>query len=61
MTDADRIERLEAIVRDLVGSLMYYDRKEDEDMPSGSVEDMIEKGLVSEMNIVDWFRDEMFK
>lgn len=35
-------EHLQATVSDLVADLMYYDRKEDEDLPRGEIERMIE-------------------
>ena len=44
-----------AVVHDLVSDLLYYDRKEDEDLPVGAIEEMIESGYVSEAEIVSYF------
>ncbi len=50
---------LQNTIDDLVGSLMYYDRKEDEDLPNGAIETMIKKdpGLVGE--IVERFKTKL--
>lgn len=37
-----RRETVENIISDLVGSFMYYDRKEDEDLPNGHIETAID-------------------
>jgi hypothetical protein len=47
------------IVSDLVGKFMYYDRKEDEDLPRGAIEEMIAKGEITVDEIVECFRDEL--
>ena len=45
----DNIE-LRGYLIDLVSDFLYYDRKEDEDLPVGKIEDMIKSGDYS----VDW-------
>ena len=50
-----RKEIIEITVKDLVKDLMYYDRKEDEDLPWGSIEDALEAGEVSIEEMVGWF------
>lgn len=42
-------------VEDLVGALMYYDRKEDEDLPRGSIEEAISIGEITPEEIVAHF------
>jgi len=42
-------------VSDLVGKLMYYDRKEDEDLPRGAIEEAIKEGEITVQEIVDYF------
>ncbi len=48
-----------ATVSDLVGELLFYGRKEDEDLPQGEIEAAIEAGEVSVDEIVEEFRREM--
>jgi len=40
---------------DLVVDFLYYDRKEDEDLPRGAIEAAISMGLVTEQEIIDVF------
>ena len=45
-----------ATVSDLVGGFMYYDRKEDEDLPRGAIEAAIAAGEITTDEIVAEFR-----
>lgn len=49
-------ERILGTVDDLVSDFLYYDRKEDEDLPNGAIDTAIEKGEVTIDEIVDKFR-----
>lgn len=49
-------EKLAAVIHDLVSNLMYYNRKEDEDLPVHAIENMVEDGQVSIDEIVECFR-----
>lgn len=42
--------------RDLAAALLYYDRKEDEDLGEGQIEQAIRAGEVSVEEIVEAFR-----
>lgn len=42
-------------VSDLVSDFLYYDRKEDEDLPVGEIERRIELGIVTVEEIADQF------
>lgn len=46
-------------ISDLVSSLLYYDRKEDEEMPRGAIEKMIDDGEVTVDEMVAKFSDEL--
>jgi len=46
-------------VADLVSDFLYYDRKEDEELPRGEIEMMVEIGIISEDEIVQRFREEL--
>ncbi len=43
-------------IDDLVSSFLYYDRKEDEDLGVGDIEDAITKGIISIDDITDRFK-----
>lgn len=49
-------EQILGTVEDLVGSFLHYDRKEDEDLPRGAVEDAIAAGEVTVDEIAAKFR-----
>jgi hypothetical protein len=46
-------------VLDLVAELLYYGRKEDEDLPRGVIEAMINRGYTSADEIVAVFAEEL--
>ena len=48
-------------ILDLVSKFLYYDRKEDEDLPNGEIEFMIKKGETSIEEIVEVFKNELIK
>lgn len=45
-----------ASVADLASSFMYYDRKEDEDLPRGAIEEAVAAGEISTEEIVEEFK-----
>ena len=49
------------VVGDLVSDFMYYDRKEDEDLPRGAIEKALTIGVLTVDEIVETFREEMEK
>lgn len=60
MSESERKEQLRGLlegnVQDLVGDLLYYDRKRDEDLPLEDLEEMLDKGWVTVDELVEWFR-----
>ena len=48
-------------ITDLVSKFLYYDRKEDEELPKGEIEAMIKKGETSIEEIVEVFKNELTK
>lgn len=46
-------------VDDLVAQFMYYDRKEDEDLPSGAIDEALVAGEISVEEIVTEFRTKL--
>ncbi len=45
--------------KDLVTKFLYYDRRDDEDMPRGLIEKSIEEGLISTDDIITIFSGEL--
>lgn len=52
-----RREHIENAVSDLVGSFIYYDRKEDENLPRGAIQEAIEAGEITPEEIVERFKN----
>ena len=46
-------------VSDAVKKLMYYDRKEDEDLPIGAIQDAVDAGVITKEDIVNRFREQL--
>lgn len=46
-------------VNDAVKKLMYYDRKEDEDLPVGAIQDAVDAGVITKEDIVNRFREQL--
>jgi hypothetical protein len=59
--DGERRETILSRVEDLVADFLYYDRKEDEELPRGEIDEAIEEGEISVDEIVAHFRAELIK
>jgi len=46
-------------VGNLVSELMYYGRKEDEDLPNGVIEESVHQGLITQEEIVNKFKENL--
>ena len=57
----DRKQIIHDVVEDLVAKFMYYDRKEDEQLPAGQIEDAIKEGETSVAEIVSVFEKALRK
>lgn len=60
-TDDTRRDLILASAADAALNLVVYDRKEDEDLPRGAIEDAVESGVVSVGQIVAAFRARLFE
>lgn len=58
---ADRRRALMATIQDLIGGFLYYDRKEDDTLPLGMIEHMIEFGEVTQGEIIKEFTNQINK
>ena len=47
-------------IDDLVGRLLYYDRKGDEELKEGDIEGAVKKGVVTIDEMADRFKSELF-
>ncbi len=56
-----RKELILASISDLVMDLMYYDRKEDEDLPKGEIEKSMEEGEISVDEMTDQFTTKLYE
>lgn len=50
---------VENTISDSVSDILYYDRKEDFDLPRGEIERLIEIGELTIDEMVEWFRDSL--
>ncbi len=57
----ERRKMLQATCDDTASKLLYYDRKEDEDLPRGAIEEMVSKGEVTIAEIIEWISDPIRK
>ena len=46
-------------VEDMVADFLYYDRKEDEDLPRGAIEEAVAEGQITIDEIVNQFRQNL--
>lgn len=56
-----RREEILVTVDDLVADFLYYDRKEDEDLPRGAIEEAIKAREISPEDIVARFSAKLFE
>jgi len=52
-------EMIENYLKDLVSGFLYYDRKEDEDLPVGRIEEMVKSGEINLTEMVYVFEREL--
>ena len=50
---------IEDTIKDLIKDLLYYDRKEDEDLPPGVIEQQLNDGILTVEEIVEVFNQEL--
>jgi len=48
-------------IDDSIAKFLYYDRKEDEDLPVGAIEEAIKSGDITYGEIVDRFKQQLLK
>ena len=56
-----RKELILANISDLVSDLMYYDRKEDEELPRGAIQEALSVGEITLEEMIYKFREELTK
>lgn len=60
-TKEERRDTLQATIDDSVSKLLWDDRKEDEDLPRGMIEEMVSKGEVTITEMIEWFAEPLRK
>ena len=50
-------EIIENTIDDLISNFLYYDRKEDEDLPVGAIQKAIKEGEITKEQIIKKFTD----
>lgn len=55
----DTHEIIVSNIKDAVGDLLYYDRKEDEHLPLGVIEGLVKNGQITIDEMVEVFRSEL--
>ncbi len=55
----ERADQIRGTAKDLMADFLYYDRKEDEDLPVGAIEDAIEAEEITIEEIVKIFEAEL--
>jgi hypothetical protein len=59
MTNTGIRAQVRDALSDQVANLLYYDRKEDPDLPMGAIEAAVANGTLAVDDIVGWFRDSL--
>lgn len=63
MTDAQEkeklIELIDGTISDLVSNFLYYDRKEDEELPRGAIESLVTDGSITVEWLIGKFSDHL--
>ena len=50
---------IEGTISDLVSAFVYYDRKEDEELPRGEIERLLDEGVITAEWIVEKFAEKL--
>lgn len=59
MTDDILVQKIKNLISDVVADFLYYDRKEDDELPVGKIEELIEQGELEVWEIVETFKQEL--
>lgn len=54
-----RKEIIKDVASDLISEFLYYDRKEDESLPVGAIEEAIKEGVITIEEILEIFEKEL--
>lgn len=59
--DKDALRQLMNVWADLMLNVLYYDRKEDDELPQGKTEELISRGFVSVNELMELVRTDLEK
>lgn len=54
-TTNEELQILENLISDSITDFLFYDRKEDEDLPVGRIEKLVEHGVITPEEIITLF------
>lgn len=52
-------QKIESKIDNMVADFVYYDRQLDEDLPEGSIEEAIECEIITQADIVKYFKSSL--
>jgi hypothetical protein len=58
---SERVEHIRNSLSDLISNFLYYDRKEDEDLPMGEIEAAVKAGEITIAEMVAILKEELEK
>ena len=61
MKETERVEHIRNSLSDLISNFLYYDRKEDEELPMGEIEAAIKAGEITVAEMVAILKEELEK
>lgn len=53
----DRKDKIQSTLQDRVSDFLYYDRKEDEDLPRGAIQEAVLEGVITVEEMVKTFEE----
>lgn len=54
-------EYVDAVISDMIADFLYYDRKEDDILPRGKIEEMVANGEFTVDEMIEMFREHLTK
>jgi hypothetical protein len=55
----DKKELILDTITDMVSALLYYDRKEDDELPIGAIEEAVLSGIITKKEILNHFAEQL--
>ena len=59
MSEEDKVKLVKMTIVDMVSDFLYYDRKEDESLPVGCIDNLIKDGHISIDELCELFKNRL--